>query len=474
MFFIFAVSLIDNPNNKINFRGSSIFSSFVIRTSDNGTTTTNETNSNETIRSEGSEEKIFFGVGDVLENFFLFLYTNPWALFLSVAIFFFILIKLFFYFEYPDIHVTSFRSGKSIDIGRYINEEQSPYLKGYNIIRFKHLGKVSNYYSICIYKQLANLEWFSFGKILSYCAFVTHKKLKLKFYLKIPEKTRKSGLIGWFRFWILYRVPSFLLSSRRISIWLKNKVVIYENTGNYIEEIDVLQPLFMEDKITTVADIEYKKWIITKEGRKESDVIIEDKVPLHLVEKIKKSDLVVPESVVIKKEYKALETIDSIAECIQYQQSIQEMRSINDIKQRKLQNQIRELSDENAKLRDDLIAKNSTMQMEIAKNVSEIMKKSVWSDDDLVEYTSTLLKMKRNGASIQEAIEVAVHSYLNIRDEKKSKEIEIENAVLKNRLEFVERLLSEDKKKVLHDINSSIAAPNQINVMKLEDKITEE
>lgn len=417
-----------------------------------------KTNSDSIIYSTRSpeEEKPYFGIADVLESFGRFLVENPgWLFFLNFCTFL-VFTKIYFFWHYPVIYFTNAETGKSEEVGRFIDEEPCNDLLGYNKIRFKaSYGAINEYYSKWTYTELTNIQWHSIVGIYSYCCDVIHKHINLKFYLEIPMRERKTGTIENLKYWILFRLPSFLSQSRRCSMWLRDKILTFvevkdENgVPETIKEIEVIQPRYCEDKIITLVDVKYQKWEITKTGKNEGKIITEEGIPLYQVKKLKNNDLVVKKSVKILKKYDGLEKIESIAESIKYQHSLSEMIAIQDLKQSKSEMRIKELSGENLGLREALIQKENEFRKSLADTISQIEKRARADNIDVAKLIEGIVAGKMSSADIRSTIKKEYRDFLEVRSSGEVNNLKIQLASAIKHIEFIEGKLKRSEMKQL-------------------------
>nr|BDI55114.1 MAG: cell adhesion protein [uncultured archaeon] len=404
----------------------------------------------------GEEEKPYFGIGDVLDAFGKFLVENPGWIFLINFFCFLGFTKIYFLWHYPIIHITDTETGKSKEIGRFLDEEPCIDLLAYNIIRFKSsYGGIKEYYSKWTYTELANIQWHSIMGVSSYCCDVIHKCISLKFYLEIPKRERKTGTKENLKYWILFRLPSFLSQSRRCSMWLRDRflefVEVKDERGlpEMIKEIDILQPRYCEDKIVTLVDVQYKKWVIKGKGKEEGEIITEEGIPLYQVKKLKNNDLVVKKSVKELKKYDGLEKIESIAESIKYQHSLNEMISIQDIKQSKSEMRIKELSGENFGLREALIQKENEFRKSLADTISQIEKRARADNIDIAKLIEGIVAGKMSSADIRSTIKKEYRDFLEVRSSGEVNNLKIQLASAIRHIEFIEGKLKRSEMKQL-------------------------
>lgn len=396
--------------------------------------------------SEKTEEKI---IKQELSPYgFLVRFWTNW---LNVLIFFLILtplltlssLQLYRFTQTCKVRYKNL-SGKNEYIGRIIHEEKSNDILGYHELYFKDKGLRKVYSKVPYINKLTPAYWeIPFYKMYADIVYreVDAKLIGIILYEKEPEDGFYNKL-KYYTYLILSRIIPGVFFIRRLKNDVnykvktekeddltrpKRKLLNKEIKGYYqkdklddsgkpipviMKKIPIAQHQLSFDRINHVCDVEYDIMETSEKGETKVHKIEKDK-SLYYVNDLKRNEKVIRDSIIETNFRKEVITDYNMEKAILEQDSINNVRSIADLKVAKITQDFIELDKKYNLTREQLDDVNRHIDSIVKEKMINRFQKSVIDEDLLSELISIAITGYKESADVKEASLQAFREYYN-------------------------------------------------------------
>lgn len=376
------------------------------------------------------------------------------------------IILIWRYGEFPIVLVQKGSKYGSKKLGRFIDIERSKDLPEYWILKFKSAEHgVREYYCTENFEEIKQqnfnrwyIVYFEFPHYIS-------MKLKLDESDQFPELVRKKGKFNTFKY-IIYRICCVIIWNKYIIRKIYDSIE-FEKSDNMVKKVRLLQLEYLLEEITHVCDISYKKEIVDKKLGKRFQDYHEIDVPLYKVEDLKKDSKVDQESIKTSNDRIITSKIYDFKDAVNKRKSVNEIRSIMDLKLRRSNKELLELTTDYNTVREVLRKSKKESMLELQNTIEQIQKESDLTPDNLASFTAKILSLTNAGAKVENAVRIAIETYLSNQDNREFGKILTENETLKKSND----LLKEQNERLWNQLPANFQNKLKIQLEdNLEDK----
>jgi hypothetical protein len=348
----------------------------------------------------------------------------------AVGFFCMVIIIIWRYGEFPIVIVQSRKKYTAKKLGRFLEEERSTDLPDYWILKFKSMEKgVREYYCTENFEEMKQVAFNRWYIVYNELPHYVSGRLKLEAHEQFAEKKRAKGTLNTFKY-VFYRICCIFIWNKYIIKKLYNSIE-FEETDKMVKQVKLLQLEYLMNELTNVCDISYKqKFIHSKKGEEIRDME-EIAVPIYRIDDLKRNSRVIPKSVKAKNYRIIITKIRDFKDAVMKRKSVNEIRSIMELKLRHSQKDYLELNQYTNTIRETLRVVKRNTNNQIQDAIQQITEESFYTPEDLSNFASRITSLTNAGASVEDAVQDAVRGYLHSKDHQKYGELQIENERLK-------------------------------------------
>jgi len=328
---------------------------------------------------------------------------------------------------------------KKIKLGRFVDEERSTDLPDYWKIRFK-----SGWRGMRTFHCTENFTEIRQWKFMT--VYVLEELIPdyICTTLKIGESEQWNAMVrksGWFNTlkYVVFRIICRVIFNNTITKYFY-MLIDFEESDVKVTEVDLLQSVYMMDDITKVCDVKYDKWIIDEKKGKIIEKVEEFCVPIFREDDIKRDVNYIVDTFEKMNEREITIPISDPKEALVKRKSLNQLRSILELKRRLKNEEYNQLSEEFTTLREQYLEMKRNFNMELQGKIIKIFDQFNVTNEDLEDYTVSLLSVVGAGGNVRDAIDNSISKYFAKRETRNTGDLSVENAKLKaqNEILFLE------------------------------------